>query len=221
MSSKTYLPRAYPLLLSWLVNFMSYLIANLTRFGVPDAKLEPLRTQTELFQAAYAKAEQPNAGKADRLDRREKAATVSRTVRDFVNENLRYNRDVTDEDRVKLGLVVPDETPTPSHDPDTMPVVVSIDSSVIMRITLHFKDSHRTSRAKPRGIHGAEIRWRILDAPPSTTDELIHSEFATRSSRTFIFEENMRGKTVWFRLRWESNRGQKGPWSELYSAVIP
>jgi hypothetical protein len=31
----------------------------------------------------------------------------------------------------------------------------------------------------------------------------------------------MRGKTVWFRLRWENNRGQKGPWSELYSAIIP
>jgi hypothetical protein len=219
--AKDYLPKAYPLLLSWLANFMGYLVENLARFGIPDGKLEPLQTLVTQFRTAQAKTEHPNAGRADRLDRKEKAVTVSRAVRDFVNENLRYNRTVTDEDRVNLGLTVPDEIHTPSHEPDTMPVVVTIDSSVIMRITLHYRDSHRVSRGKPRGMHGVEIRWCILAASPSTTAELIYSEFSTRSSHTFVFEENMRGKTVWFRLRWENNRGQKGPWSELYSAIIP
>jgi hypothetical protein len=142
-------------------------------------------------------------------------------VREFVNAFLRFNENVTDEDRVNLGITVPDTTPTSPHDPETMPVVTRIDSSIIMRIILHDKDSMSGRRAKPYGIHGVEIRWAILDAPPVTTADLIHSEFSTRTPHTFICEENQRGKTVWFCLRWENSRGQKGPWSELYSAIIP
>jgi hypothetical protein len=142
-------------------------------------------------------------------------------VRNFVNANLRYNEYVTDEDRILLGLHVPDTTPTPVPVPSTQPVVKKIDSSIIMRLMLYYLDSMSASRAKPYGMHGVEIRWAILDMPPVTTADLINSEFSTRSPHTFIFEENQRGKTVWFRLRWENTRGEKGPWSELYSAIIP
>jgi hypothetical protein len=83
----------------------------------------------------------------------------------------------------------------------------------------------RNSGSESRGIsgdaHGAEIRSAILDAPPVSTDDLIRSDFTTRASHTFVFDEKQCGKTVWFRLRWENMRGQKGPWSELYSAIIP
>jgi hypothetical protein len=207
--------------MNWLVNFMSYLNANYSRFGISSSKISPVQTKVTEFQTAQNKAELPNAGKADRQNRKEKAAVVSKTIRNFVNTNLRYNEAVTDEDRVNMGLTIPDNTPTPSHDPDTMPVVTLIDTSVIMRISLHYKDSKSEARAKPSDAHGAEIRSAILDAPPVTTADLTNSDFSTRSSHTFIFDENQRGKTVWFRLRWENMRGQKGPWSELYSAIIP
>jgi hypothetical protein len=200
---------------------MEYLIANLSRFGIPTEKVNLLQTKVDEFKTAQTKAEHPNAGKADRLERKEKAAVVKKATRGFVNTNLRYNEAVTDEDRVKLGLKVPDTTPTTSRMSDTYPVVTRIDSSVIMRLTLNFKDSARTSRGKPDDAHGAEIRMAILDKPPVTTDDLIHSAFSTRSSHTFTFEENQRGQTVWFRLRWENRRGEKGPWGELYSGIIP
>jgi hypothetical protein len=219
--ARNYLPQAYAPLLNWLTNFISYLVANLARFGIPTAKVDPLQTKVNEFQTAQTVAEHPNAGKADRLNRKEKAAAVSKAVRVFVNAFLRFNENVTDEDRVKLGITVPDTTPTAQHEPSTMPLVTLIDSSIIMRIILHYRDSMSAGRAKPYGIHGVEIWWAILDVPPVTTADLIHSEFSTRSSHTFIFDENQRGKTVWFRLRWENNRGQKGPWSELYSAIIP
>jgi hypothetical protein len=209
------------MLLVWLENFMTYLNENLSRFDIPPDKVVPLQNLMKLFQTAQIKAELPNAGSADRLNRKEKAEAVSKAVRNFVNANLRYNEAVTDEDRVNLGLNVPDPEPTPLPDPKTMPTVYRIDSSVIMRISLYFKDTNSESRAKPDGIQGAEIVYAILDAPPVTTEDLIHSDFSTRSPRTFVFDENQRGKTVWYRLRWENRRGRKGPWSELYSAVIP
>ncbi|MDR2362267.1 MAG: hypothetical protein LBD91_06005 [Prevotellaceae bacterium] len=29
------------------------------------------------------------------------------------------------------------------------------------------------------------------------------------------------GKTVYFALRWENTRGEKGPWSDIMSATVP
>jgi hypothetical protein len=217
-----YLPRSFALLLNWLVNFITYLNANYSRFSIPNAKVAALQTLITQFQTAQAKATTPNAGKADRLDRDEKAVAVKKATRTFVNANLRYNEQVTDLDKVNLGLHVPDPKPSPAPVPSSMPLVDLIFTAVIMRITLHYRDTNSPeSRAKPFGVHGVEIVWAILSAPPTTTSDLIHSEFSTHSPHTFIFDENQRGKTVWFRLRWENNRGEKGPWSELYSAIIP
>jgi hypothetical protein len=221
MSDKNYLPKSFALLLNWLVNFIAYVTANMSRFGISSAKVSTLQTLITQYQAAQAKAVLPNAGSADRVARKDKARTVSKAARDFVNANLRYNEAVTDEDRVMLGLTVPDREPSPEGEIETMPVVDLIDTTVIRRIVLHFKDMYGKSRAKPAHVHGAEIKWAVLDEKPKSTDELIHSEFSTRSHQTLTFDENQRSKTLYACLRWENNRAQKGPWSEIYSAIIP
>jgi hypothetical protein len=199
---------------------MAYLNANMSRLGITSVKIAPLQTLVNQFQMAQAKAELPNAGKTDRLVRRERAEEASKGARSFVNANLRYNELVTDEDRMQFGLTIPDKELTPEGEINTMPVIDLIDTTIIRRVGMGFKDMHGKSRAKPRNVHGAEIRWAILDAAPLSVDELIHSEFSTRSHHTITFDESLRGKTIRFCLRWENNRGQKGPWSEIYSAII-
>jgi hypothetical protein len=220
MATHDFLPRAFGALVFWIGNFMTYLKANMARFGISDEETTDLATATNNFITANAKADAPNAGKADRFDRAEKAKTASKVIRDFVNTFLRFNRAVTDDDRVQLGLNVPDPKPTPAPVPSSYPDI-DPDTSIILRITIHYHDAGSTSRAKPAGVHGAEIRWAILDKPPVETDDLIHSTFSTHTPRTFEFKESERGKTVYFRLCWENTRGQKGPWSEIVSSIVP
>jgi hypothetical protein len=97
----------------------------------------------------------------------------------------------------------------------------SIDSSVLRLLSIIFRDHGSTSRAKPHGVHGAEIRWDILDARPTDISDLSHSAFDTHSPFTLEFGDRERGKTVWLCLRWESTTGKKGPWSEIQSAIVP
>ncbi|MDR2292639.1 MAG: hypothetical protein LBE11_04100 [Prevotellaceae bacterium] len=128
---------------------------------------------------------------------------------------------VTDEDRDGLGIPIYKTTRTPAPVATTYPDF-DVDSSVIRRLTIHFYDSgSRKSKAKPAGQHGAEIRWAILDAPPVSIGDLIRSSFDTHTPFTFEFDENQRGLTVYFCLCWENTRGEKGPWSEIISAVVP
>jgi len=133
---------------------------------------------------------------------------------------LESNPRVTDEDRRGMGFKVPAATKTVIPPPTTYPLF-TVDSATIRLLTIHFRDSESSSKAKPYGVHGAEIRWSLLDTPPVTVNELTVSNFDTRSPFTLEFENNQRGKTVWFCLRWENTKGEKGPWSEISSAIIP
>jgi hypothetical protein len=126
---------------------------------------------------------------------------------------------VTDDDRAEMGIYPP-KPRTPNKKPTSFPDAFAR-SNTIRELTIEFRDHESTSRAKPHGVHGAEIRWAILDNPPKNVDELIHSDFDTRSPFTLEFKEEARGKTVWFCLRWENTRGEKGPWSEFLTAIVP
>jgi hypothetical protein len=74
---------------------------------------------------------------------------------------------------------------------------------------------------KPPYVHGIECLWLIADTPPQKIGELIHSAFATRSPLVLSFDEDQRGKRLYFAVRWESGTVKKGPWSEIFNAVIP
>jgi hypothetical protein len=76
-------------------------------------------------------------------------------------------------------------------------------------------------RAKPFGVHGAEIKWGFSETEVINPDDLPHSAFDTRSPFRIEFRGEDRGKTVRFCLRWENTRGVKGPWSEIVSAIVP
>jgi hypothetical protein len=86
---------------------------------------------------------------------------------------------------------------------------------------IHFRDKDSDRKAKPAGVHGAEVVWAILDTPPANWEELTHSSFDTHTPLRMTFENDQRGKTVYFALRWENTRGEKGPWNEIQSVIIP
>ena len=132
--------------------------------------------------------------------------------------NLRSNTRVTDDDRRAMGIHIRDTKPTPAPTPTTYPVL-AIDSSTARRLIINFRDNASNSAAKPKGIHGAEIKWLIADEKP-TVDQLTNSTFDTRTPYTLIFNDEQRAKTVWICARWENTRGEKGPWGDMESAII-
>jgi hypothetical protein len=128
---------------------------------------------------------------------------------------------VTDEDREAMGIAIQSagrKTPVPS--PNSFPVC-TVDTSMVHRLTVNFRDSDANTKGKPHGVHGAEFRWATLDEAPEVVTKLTNSGFDTRSPFVLDFEENQRGKTVWFAARWETNSGLKGPWGAMFNAVIP
>jgi hypothetical protein len=141
--------------------------------------------------------------------------------RQLYNGYLRSNPLVTDEDLISMGLPKhPSGVRTPPQPPTTV-VEATADTSVPATITVNYRDKNGKGTAKPKGVHGVEIAWEILGAQPTDWSQLTHSAFDTRTPAQLVFSGEQRGKTLYFALRWENNRGDKGPWSVIYNAIIP
>jgi hypothetical protein len=222
MEKKGYIPRSFAKLLTWLINFITYLseMSVITRLGLDPVRIDALKTEIDAYSEACAKADAANAGSVDRLDRREKAEKVTLSVRHFVNAFLRYNEALTDDDRKQLGLTIPDTKPTTEADPTEYPEIEA-DTSVLRQVGCRFLNrEHRA--AKPPRVHGIELRSGFIpDGEKPSLSHLTISTFSTRTSTKLAFTEEERGQRLGLCARYENNTGGKGPFGTIVTVFIP
>jgi hypothetical protein len=193
--------------------------ANITAFDWKQAEVTETLAAIDAFLTARTDYAETNSTR-NRVAKDEAKEAAKSAMRDFANTSIRYNKLMKDEDKLYYGIRQADHTLTPGTEPETYPEAEA-DTSVIRQLTIHFWDSATKKRGKPHGVHGAEIRWAILDHAPASENELTNSDFDTASPFTLKFDESQRGQRVYFSLRWETTTNLKGPFGEIYSAVIP
>ncbi len=133
---------------------------------------------------------------------------------------LQASAEVDDGERAALGITVPDTTPTPVGPPTSRPVV-KVDTAQRLQHTIAFQDELTpTSKAKPAGVRGAQIWVKIGDPAPTDPNELTYLATDTRTPYATTFDGADANKVAHYMLRWESTRGETGPWSETASATI-
>jgi hypothetical protein len=222
-----FLPRKDADFNRWFKNFTEYVNGKCTVVPpaaapewthIPEAERAQLNGSCAAWESAYGLTLRPHSP-AETLAKNEARDASEGVIRPFVNAFIRYGP-ITDQERVEAGIRVSGGERRPDTKPEGIPEAVA-DSSVIRVLTIRFKPAGSLSRAKPGGVHGAELRWAVLDAPPADETDLTNSDFATASPFTLSFHESQRGKRVYFCLRWESRTNIKGDFGEIYSAVIP
>jgi hypothetical protein len=220
MKTKDYVPTNEKTFFQWAQTLVAYVLTNLTNFGIDQAELTPIQAKLAAFVAAFTKAQEPNRGRVDITEKNDKQAELKSALRAFVKARLIYNPKVTDSDKENMGLPLHKTVRTPTPPPKTFPEL-ELDVAIIRQVAIHFKDAGSEKRGKPEYVHGIELRWAILDNAPSSVDDLKSSVFDTASPYTFSFDETQRGKSLYICPRWENNKGDKGPWGEIYKAIVP
>jgi hypothetical protein len=193
--------------------------ANTTTFGWKQADVADTLAKMSAFFTAREAYEDADSS-ANRMAKNEAKEAAKSAMRDFANYNIRYNKLMNDEAKLAYGLRPHDHTATSAGVPESYPEAEQ-DTSIIRQLTIHFRDSVTKKRGKPHGIHGAEVRWALLESAPSSVSELVNSDFDTASPLTLKFDEGERGRRLYFCMRWETNTNIKGPFGEIYSAVVP
>jgi hypothetical protein len=193
--------------------------ANVSVFEWKQAEVNEVVAKIDGFLIART-AYEGNDSTKNRLAKDEAKMDAKQAMRNFANTSIRYNKLMRPEDKLVYGIREADHTATPAGTPESYPEAEA-DTAVIRQVTIRFWDSATKKRGKPHGVHGAEVRWSILDHEPVSEHELVNSDFDTATPLTLTFDESQRGKRLYFCLRWESTTNLKGPFGEIYSAVIP
>ncbi len=216
-----YIPRPDGDFDAWQANFVTYASANAVALGLdPGVDIPPLTTVQAIWVAdlpanttAQAAAQAARQAKDDTRD------SFEAVIRALV-ARLQASPDVDNLERQSLGITVRDTTPTPSPIPVTRPVV-SVDTSQRLRHTIAFADELTpTSKAKPDGVRGAQLWIKIGDPAPVGPSELTFLATDTRTPYVAAFDGADANKVAHYMLRWESTRGEPGPWSETASATV-
>ena len=221
--STDYIPRPDADYNAWIANFVTYANANLAGLGLVAADMTPVTTAQATWNTNFAAniAAQATAEGA-RANKDGARTTLTATIRPLVRR-LQASTAVSDPERASLGITIPDPGSTPVAPPTTSPTC-TIGCGERLRHTLDFRDSVTpTSRAKPAGVIGAEV-WVKLTAigAPTPGDPADFDFLALDTSTPYLAEYAGPdgGKNANYILRWVNSRGQKGPWSEVFSATI-
>jgi hypothetical protein len=222
MKAHDYIPRKNGLLLEWSKSFVAYLgqEAVRSRLGISTTMVSSLTTLVEVFETACDKADSSTASSVDRAYRKRKGDQLRQTIRDCVNQEIRYNANVTNEDREGLKITIPDPTRTPSKKPHMFPVTEDIKQPAKARIEVKYIDSEEHKASKPEGVHGIETAYYVGVEPVEHIKRMNRSHFATHNPTCIDLTDEESGQILSFASRYENTRGEKGPWSPIYHVVV-
>jgi hypothetical protein len=221
MGGSSFIPYKEDEFLKWTESFINYLAPRASQFNFPQEEVNSIQTQLADFREKLRIADDPNTRTPVAIQAKTTAhMLLEKTVRNDTGEYLTRNHLVSNDDRIALGLPIHDNKPTRAPVAEDAPEA-SAELPLPAVVEIHFGVRDSKSKAKPAGQHGAEITWVIAEDTPKSWKEFTHSSFSTRSHLRITFELEDRGKKLYFALRWENTRGEKGPWSEIHSTIIP
>ena len=207
---------------TWLANFVTYASANLAGLGLVAADLTPVSSTQTKWNTDYPQhiAAQAAAQGARQLKDEDRAG-VEAAVRPLVRR-LQASPAVNDQEKASLGITVPGSNPTPGGPPTGRPVVkVECER---LRHTLKWADVNSpTSRAKPPGVLGAEIKMALTPIGAATpTDPAAFTFLSLDTATPYVneFGGGDGGKNAHYIARWVNLAQEHGPWSETVSVTV-
>ncbi|MDR1374422.1 MAG: hypothetical protein LBJ24_05555 [Treponema sp.] len=202
----------------FLVQYVNAKCLDSTWTHIPQAARTELTGARNAWTTAWTNVQGPHT-KVDTEAKNDAKKAAKAVVRPFVNQYLRYEP-VTDEDRTAMGIPNHDTIRTPIGRPGTIPVFTT-EVRGIRSITLPFHEEGAKSHAIPYGFDGAVVSWEVSDTPVTDPKKLTRSELATSTPHTLHFEEADRGRTVYIALQWQNEKGEKGDFSAIQTAIVP
>lgn len=225
MPAPSYIPPKDADFQNWIQNFSDLLTANPTDFGLtaPDATV--VDNAYTAWNSAYLTATNPSTRTSASVAAKDaQRASAEATVRPYAQQIAR-SQAVTPENKVAIGVNLPNYSPVPIPPPLTFPQL-SLDSGAPLTHRLRYQDSGLGSgKAKPFGAISAQISRAIGTMPAIDPAQATFYKNVTKAPFSSSFAGPDQGKTCTYFARWVTRSGpageaQYGPWSAPLTVVI-
>ncbi|MDR3276481.1 MAG: hypothetical protein LBT11_04630 [Treponema sp.] len=166
-----------------------------------------------------------------RLDKDEAVEAVKEAMRGFANSSIRFNKKMSDAEKLALGIHPKDSTHSPKPKPaEHVAFVLRVDAQG-HAVWADYRIAEGAGRGKGP-YHGVEIRLWVLplaeSAPVGAEHPGWRSEVDTATPWHHDFAEAEVGMRLHVTMRWENpsvGKGEdpessKGPWCAVQSVVI-
>lgn len=210
---------------AWLLNFSTLISASPGTYGLTSGDAGVIADANDAYQDAYALAVDPGTRTPASVAAKDAArADAEATVRPYAMQ-IRGNLGVSDQDKVALGIHIPDLTPTPVPPPETAPALVLVYATPLQH-QLQFRDSlFPELKRKPVGVTALQLWYVVGDVAAVDPAQATAMESVTKTPFTLSFDGPDRGKTVTYFGRWQTRSGpagvsQVGPWSEPLAVIV-
>ena len=216
----SYIPRSETGFQDWATNFTNYLAANLADLKFTAEELTALTQEQTDWQTAYQEhLASQSAAEAARKKKKNAHKAYESSLR-AIAQRIRVDRDISEERKVALGINTGASTRKRISVPTTRPLG-RLDASDRLLHSIYFVDEETpTRRGKPDGVMGCEVWVKLGDELPTDPSELQFLGLTTSAPYIARYGGDARGKTANYMLRWVNSRGEAGPWSQTFSAIV-
>jgi hypothetical protein len=206
----------------WLANLTGYVDTKTTGgtwTHIPAVKVTDLKQHTADWHAAYAKTLGPHTS-VDTEEKNDQRKAAEGFVRPFIQQYLKFDP-VNNEDRTAMNLHNKDTTHTNIGKPTTRALITDLKTLGGFRVEIRFQDETTPdSHAIPYGCNGCLLNFTW--GPEKVTDyaALTQTKLMTHSPFVLDLPPEAEGKFLSCAVRWQNERGELGPWSEIMSIAV-
>ncbi|MDR2509900.1 MAG: hypothetical protein LBC77_04560 [Spirochaetaceae bacterium] len=206
----------------WISNLTVY-VDGKTSGGawthIPAAKVTELKQQNGLWHTAYEKVLSPHTS-VDTSAKNDARKAVTTLVRHFIAQYLKFEP-VTNEDRTAMRLRNSDTIHTTIRKPASRAIIGGLKSLGGFRTEIRFHDEETPGkRAIPYGMNGCLLNYSAGDERTEDYEFLKDTVLMTRSPFILTLPPEAEGKFLSCSVRWQSERGELGPWGEIQHIVV-
>jgi hypothetical protein len=215
------IPPGDPAYNQFVNQFIPQVASNAATYGLTVGEGTAMTSQLTAWNDAYADHQAKDAAaQAATAAKNTNKIDLSALVRPAI-QKIQNNATISDENRQLAALPIPDRTPTRAPVPTTKPVVQVQMLEHFQHILTWRDEATPKSKAKPKGVRGAQIRVHIGPNPPADPADFTLVPMCSKPKYLYVHRAEDAGKTAYYALRWENRLAEPGPWSDIIAATIP
>ena len=200
---------------NWKANFAT----KATDWAVPAADVTAFNGLITAADAALEATKGAGRGPVATAACKAAFAALTAKMRDIKDRYFKIPP-LTNEDLTALGLPTKDKIPR-HIGPSTSRPGFEIKPQDVCRISIRIWDEATGEKKRPYGMNGAVVSYGFGDAQLTSRKDLNQSTLITRSPYILTVDEEYERKVISMAMCWQTESGERGPWSEIQTATIP